>query len=188
MPIAAGAALSAMLSVTLICPPVSKLTPVPEVPALRRCENMKRSASGILSHLRAMPGTLKGVTITLWVCGVLSMVASVLPGWRDESGRAVTLRELWYEGSGPPIIACGLVWVLIGTLIYRGSAWVRHALMLSIVAAGLSGFFRKEYEGVPIGLVATVTGIAIFLGARYLYFCPEVISYFTRGSSNAESG
>ncbi len=133
-----------------------------------------------------MPGTLKGVTITLWVCGVLSMVASFLPGWRDKSGREITLRELWSEGNGPLIIACGLALVLIGTLIYRGSAWVRHALMLGIVAAGLSGFFRQEYEDVPIGLVATIAGIVIILGARYLYFRPDVIAYFTRESTNAE--
>ena len=133
-----------------------------------------------------MPGTLKGVTITLWVCGFLSMVASVLPGWRDESGRDITLRELWSEGGGPLIIACGLALVLIGTLIYRGSRWVRHALMVGIVAAGLSGFFQREYEDVPIGLVAAVAGIAIILGARYLYFRPEVVAYFTRESTNAE--
>ena len=133
-----------------------------------------------------MPGTLQGVTVTLWVCGVLAMITSLLPGWKDETGRPVTLRELWSEGSGLLIIVCGLAMVLIGTLIYRGGRWVRHALMLGIVAAGFSGFFRQEYEDVPIGLVATVAGIAIFLGARYLYFRPEVIAYFTRESTHAE--
>jgi hypothetical protein len=58
--------------------------------------------------------------------------------------------------------------------------------MVGIVGAGLSGFFQQEYEDLPFGLVATVAGIAIFLGARYLYFRPEVIAYFTRESTHAE--
>jgi hypothetical protein len=58
--------------------------------------------------------------------------------------------------------------------------------MVGIVGTGLSGFFQQEYEDLPFGLVATVAGIAIILGARYLYFRPEVIAYFTRESTHAE--
>lgn len=160
--------------------------PTPQRMAQMLCKKMKRLAAHIWSHLKSMPETLRGVTVTLWICGVLMMIPSLLPGWKDEAGRPVAFRDLWSEGTGPLIMACGFASVLIGTLIYRGGRWVRHALMLGIVAAGLSGFFRQEYEDVPIGLVATAGGIAIFLGARYLYFRPEVIAYFTRESAHAE--
>lgn len=149
---------------------------------------MKRSAKLIWSHLKAMPEFLRGATIALWIGGALMVSAPFLPGWRDETGRAISRRELWADGTSPLVLASAVAMALVGVLLYRGDAWVRHALMLGIIAAALSGFFREEYRDIPLFLTAAVAGITIILGTRYLYFKKDVIAYFTRGSSGAARG
>lgn len=149
---------------------------------------MKRQLLATWARLKAMPTTLRMVTIGMWIMGTFAAVSSVLPGWEGEAGRPVTLRELWSEGIGLVVLSLGVGMIVLGRLIYSGRPWVRHALMLGIIGIGLSGFFRQEYRDVPNGLILLVAAIAIGLGVRYFYFRREVISYFTQQKSIAESG
>lgn len=124
----------------------------------------------------------------MWVCGIFAIIASMLPGWTDQTGRSVSVRELWSEGIGPMIIVYGMIFMLIGSLIYIGRTWVRHLLMIGIIVAGLSSFYSDDYKDLPFWLIVTVAGVGLFLAVRYFYFRPEIVSYFTRNNRSAESG
>jgi hypothetical protein len=147
---------------------------------------MKTHALATWARLKAMPTTLRMVTIGMWIIGTFAAVSSVLPGWEGEAGRPVALRELWSEGVGLIVLSLGVGMIVLGRLIYSGSPWVRHALMIGIIGIGLSGFIRQEYRDVPDGLLLVVAAIVISLGVRYLYFRREVISYFTQQKKIAE--
>jgi hypothetical protein len=135
-------------------------------------------------NIQAMPSSLKGFTILMWVMGVLIVVASVIPGWTDvETGRRVPHAELWSRiDGGIMIFSIGLGMILLATMIYKGWNWVRHALMVGIAAIGLSGFIDPVYNDVPVGLLWAISSVTIGYGLYYFYFRSEVIAYFTKNN------
>jgi len=131
-------------------------------------------------HIQAMPSSLKAFTILLWILGTFTVMASIIPGWRDEeAGRLVPHTELWSRiDGGIMIFSIGLGMVLIATIIYKGWSWVRHALMMGISAIGLSGFTDTLYSDVPMDLKLVISCASIGMALHYFYFKSEVITYF----------
>ncbi len=125
-----------------------------------------------------IPSSLRGFTILLWIAGAFVVVASILPGWENEDTGPISLSELWRQGIGPMVSVFGLGMILVGTVIYIGWAWVRHALMLGIVAIVLSGFVDSDYESVPVWIMIPVALIGPAIGIHYFYFRADVIEYF----------
>ena len=127
-----------------------------------------------------MPSTLRGFTITLWLLGAFVVVASIIPGWRDEAGRSVSTSELWATGAATQIIMIGCAMMVFGSLIYAGWPWVRNVLMAGITAVGLSGFVQDDYRSLPMPLLLGVAILSISLGAWYLYYRSDVVDFFRR--------
>ena len=120
------------------------------------------------------------VTIAMWISGVLLLVGSVIPGWKDATGRPVPYQERWSTGDGFLCLGLGVGLIFLGAMIFSGRPLVRHMLMGGIVAIGLSGFVQSEYKEVPLGFLILVALIAIVMGVRYLYFRPDVVRFFTQ--------
>jgi len=134
------------------------------------------------NNIQAMPSSLKAFTILLWVLGTFTLVASFIPGWRDEeTGRLVPHTELWSRiDGGIMIFSFGLAMILVATIIYKGWNWVRHAMMIGISAIGLSGFIDPVYTDVPLGIKLAISCVTIGVGLHYFYFRNEVIAHFTK--------
>lgn len=142
-------------------------------------ETMRARLFRIWLRLKSIPSTLKAITILCWLFGPLLLIPLVTPIEKDEAGDPVSLQEVWSQGYGIVTIGHAFGMLALGTLIYKGWGWVRHALFFGIVAIGLSGFIDPEYKDVPPIVLFGVATIAIFVGYRYFYHNQEVVSYFT---------
>ncbi len=142
----------------------------------------------VWERIRSIPSTLRAITILCWVLGPVAVVASITPGWKDEAGNAVLLHDLWAEGSGLQVMGVGFGMLFLGTLVYKGKgkSWIRHALMLGVVAIGFSAFIIAEYKELPSSILTCIVLLPIVLGIRYLYFRREVICYFYEANIKAE--
>lgn len=136
----------------------------------------------LILGLKSMPSPLSGFTVVLWLSGVIFVISSMIPGWEDvDTGREVPHHELWsrFDG-GPAIFLLGCALFGIGYMIYRGWWWVRHILMLGIVAIAVSGLVNPAYCDVPTWILVSLALVTFVFGLRYFYFKKQVVSYFTK--------
>lgn len=149
---------------------------------------MTNGIKRLIRSVRSMPSLLAGLTVFLWLSGVVFAVGSLIPGWEDTiTGKKVPHRELWSQFDGGPAIfltGCGLF--TLGYIIYHGLSWVRHALMLGLIGIAASGFVNPDCHDIPTWILTTIALVTVALGLHYFYFRKQVVVYFTTNRTQAE--
>ena len=144
---------------------------------------MKNSTMVVWTRLKKMPGMLHTMTIAFWIGGTFTAIASVLPGWKDQAGRLIGIREFWSQGMGLGVLSTGIGLILLGSLIYSGRSWVRHLLLIGIIVI-TSYELMRGYDLDSISLILSI--LVVCVAIWYLYFRRCVVSYFSGNKYSAE--
>lgn len=137
--------------------------------------------SNMGSNLRAMPSSLRLLTLWALVLGVSACVQAFLPDsqrtWvNGVESPSLTLQDYWRQGSGPGSLGLGffLLWFATGILLCR--IWIPH-LAVAIVWV-LALLAHGSGEGTKLGIVAVV-GFAVVV-TWFFYINKGVKAYFSR--------
>jgi hypothetical protein len=144
---------------------------------------MKELTIRVWRHFRAMPSTLRGLVIFLWVIGALMTLLATVQFIAPAELAASEADQLQLSAGEQVVLSCsGPAMFLTAILFWHGRPWVRHAIMLGIAGIGLSVFVYPESREVPAGMLLFCAGLIVSLGAWYFYFDRGVRGYFTENT------
>lgn len=80
----------------------------------------------IFHRLKLMPETLKGLSISLGICGPSCVLMAVLPiSSYKVGGSPVTYAEFWSSGGGPVMTLAGAIMLVLAIAFYKAQRWVK---------------------------------------------------------------
>lgn len=137
--------------------------------------------SNLVSNLRAMPGSLRLLTLWALVVGVSACAQAFLPGslktWvNGVETPNLTLQDYWRQGFGPGCLGMGLflLWFASGILLRR----TRIPQIAAVIVWGLALFALGSEEETKLGIV---TAFGFAAGVTWFFYRNKAVrAYFSR--------
>jgi hypothetical protein len=104
-----------------------------------------------MDKFKQMPKVLALLTFLFAGCGLIAIVAIMLPGWRYKN-QPISYREFWQSGAVLLPLSAGAAFLLIAVGFYKAQRWARYAvpvgLAMSAVYQIISPNSAEPYEWV----------------------------------------